>query len=77
VGYVEESPSFIPEKHEVSRIIKTEVSWLMQSEIRQRTHLEINPGLRLDTPYFAIDGEVVWGATAMILSELTHLLKDK
>jgi len=31
----------------------------------------------LETPYFDIAGEVVWGATAMILSELIQVLKQK
>jgi hypothetical protein len=28
-----------------------------------------------DTPYMEIQGHVVWGATAMVLSELSELLK--
>jgi 8-oxo-dGTP pyrophosphatase MutT (NUDIX family) len=77
VGFLEESPSFIAEQKEVSRIIKTQVRTIMQPGIKQKTQLEITAGFRLDTPYFAIDGEVVWGATAMILSELLHLLEVK
>jgi hypothetical protein len=31
----------------------------------------------LNTPYFAVEQEVVWGATAMILSELVQVLEQK
>jgi len=38
--------------------------------------LKISQELELDTPYFDLHGEIVWGATAMILSELAHLLAE-
>ncbi|WP_332910912.1 hypothetical protein [Algoriphagus boritolerans] len=36
--------------------------------------LTIGKSMNLDAPYFEIDGEIVWGATAMILSELIQIL---
>lgn len=77
IGFLDETPTLIPEQKEVSRIISTEVHSIFQPEIRKRTFLELGGGVRLDTPYFDIDGEIVWGATAMILSELLHLLQEK
>lgn len=77
VGFIEESPRFVPEEKEVSRIITTGVQTIFQQEIIKRTHLELGEGVRLETPYFDIDGEIVWGATAMILSELRDLLEEK
>jgi hypothetical protein len=32
--------------------------------------------MRMKVPYFDIRGEVVWGATAVILSEFRELLKE-
>lgn len=77
IGFLSDTPHLIPEQKEVARIIRTEVQSIFQPQIKKRTHLEVGGGMRLDTPYFAIDGEVVWGATAMILSELLHLLEGK
>lgn len=74
VGFLEKRPEFIPEAKEVSRIIQTEVPLLFNPEIRKRKMLTISKSINLDTPYFDIDGEVVWGATAMILSELIQVL---
>jgi hypothetical protein len=31
-------------------------------------------GRTIETPYFLVDGEAVWGATAMILAEFLALL---
>ena len=75
IGFVEKQPDFIPETKEVARIIQTELPLLFSSEIRKRKTLNLSQDLKLDTPYFDIDGEVVWGATAMILSELIQVLK--
>ncbi|TDQ18757.1 NUDIX domain-containing protein [Algoriphagus boseongensis] len=77
VGFVLEKPQMKPEEKEVQRIIETPVSRIFASEFRRRKILELGSGIKLDTPYFEIDGEMVWGATAMILSELIHLLAEE
>jgi 8-oxo-dGTP pyrophosphatase MutT (NUDIX family) len=76
LGFLNETPRFVPEAREVERIIPTAMSMIGQPQIRQRTTLLIGEGRHLETPYFALDGEVVWGATAMILSELLQLLEQ-
>lgn len=76
LGFLEETPRFIPEAREVERIIPTAMSMVGQPQIRQRTYVPIGEGGQVETPYFALDGEVVWGATAMILSELLQLLEQ-
>lgn len=75
LGFVEKQPDFIPEAKEVSRIIQTELPLLFNGRVKKRKTLTLSQNISLDTPYFEIDGEVVWGATAMILSELIQVLK--
>ena len=77
VGFVPEKPSFIPEQREVARIIATEVISLFHPEVRKQTQLAVGGGMYLYTPYFAVEEEIVWGATAMILSELIEVLDQK
>ncbi len=77
VGLMQEKPSFVPEQREVARIITTEVISLFHPEVRKQTQLAVGGGMYLDTPYFAVEKEVVWGATAMILSELVQVLEQK
>ena len=74
LGFSEEIPDFIPEVREVQRILPTALKSLFDEPLRQRKQLKISPDLELDTPFFEIDQEMVWGATAMILSELIELL---
>jgi 8-oxo-dGTP pyrophosphatase MutT (NUDIX family) len=77
VGFVQEKPSFVPEQREVARIITTELVSLFHPEVQKQTQLAVGGGMYLDTPYFAVEEEVVWGATAMILSELVQVLEQK
>lgn len=76
LGFLNETPRFVPEAREVERIMPTALSVVGQPQVRQRTRVPIGEGRQLETPYFALDGEVVWGATAMILSELLQLLEQ-
>ena len=77
VGFIQEKPSFVPEQREVARIIATEVISLFHPEVRKQTKLAVGGGMYLDTPYFEVEEEVVWGATAMILSEFIQVLDQK
>ena len=77
IGFLEEKPILVPEEKEVQRIISTSLKGLLDKAIRKRKKLDLASGFQLDTPYFEIDGEVVWGATAMILSELSFLLSEE
>lgn len=77
IGFLESKPNFIPDQKEVERIIPTKLHELLNSQLRKRRNLKLQSGFQLDTPYFEIEGEMVWGATAMILSELSLLLESE
>ncbi len=76
LGYSEVMPDFVPEEKEVARIIQTAFSTLFEPTFRKKKILEFSNSFRLDTPYFEVDQEMVWGATAMILSELLQILEN-
>lgn len=71
------APKFIPERTEVKRIIETPVSVFLDPEVRKQKKLFV-AGVKqeLDVAYYDVDGETVWGATAMILSEISELIKN-
>lgn len=76
IGFAEEVPDFVPEKREVERIIQASVKTLFEPSFRKKKILTMSNNFKLDTPYFEVDQEVVWGATAMILSELLGILEN-
>lgn len=73
--FVEEMPELKAEEREVAEIIHFDVSILKQEEILQKGDIRIGESLRRkDVPYFSIEDYKVWGATAMMLSELKEIL---
>ena len=77
VGIADARPDFRPAEWEVARLVEVPLSTLRDSTIVKRTRLTRHLGGRaeeIDAPYFAIDGEQVWGATAMVLAEFLALL---
>lgn len=75
VGFVEEKPTWVPQVSEVARIIEAPLGRLHHDDVVNHTSIPLSEKTKLrNVPYFDIDGEVVWGATAMILSELRQVL---
>jgi 8-oxo-dGTP pyrophosphatase MutT (NUDIX family) len=75
IFYVETLPELIADEREVDSIFSFDIFSLLDESIIHRTSIQIGNGMTLkDMPYFNIHGRVVWGATAMILSELKILL---
>ncbi|WP_143960654.1 NUDIX hydrolase [Litoribacter populi] len=70
LGFLEDKPNFQPDPREVKRVIECEFSYLIDKNIRKRKVMNFRDDLKMDVPYYDIDEEMVWGATAMMLSEL-------
>lgn len=73
VAIADERPDLRPEAGEVARILEVPLSRLTDPRrlvVEQRHHR----GQAYQVPYFDVDGEKVWGATAMILAEFLCLL---
>lgn len=72
VGVLKEQPNFQPQPGEVEQILFPEMECFYRPNYRKRTDLRLSTGYLLpDMPYFDVDGHIVWGATAMMMSELT------
>lgn len=75
IGYVTQKPEFIPDQVEVAEVIEAPLIRLQDPVFRKEKQMNVR-GTSLITPYFDIDSRVVWGATAMILSELSKILEE-
>jgi hypothetical protein len=69
-------PSFIPHEKEVKEIIVIDIDTLLDDSIISEKEITLSSGLKVVTPLFSIMNHNVWGATAMILSELRTILKE-
>jgi 8-oxo-dGTP pyrophosphatase MutT (NUDIX family) len=76
VGYLKKAPKYIPDEKEVSEIIEVKLEDLLNPDLRKKTNINTFGGYILrDTPYFDLNDKVVWGATAMMLSEFVEVME--
>lgn len=74
--YSSSQPSLIADDREVEKILEFDIFDLLLKDILQNKDIKIENGITLkNIPYFNIQEKVVWGATAMILSELKLILQ--
>ena len=76
LGISKEELVFIPEPSEVSDIIELPLSVFLSDAIVVDTKLSTSYADNISIPAFKIDNHIVWGATAMMLSELKEVLKE-
>jgi 8-oxo-dGTP pyrophosphatase MutT (NUDIX family) len=76
IGISKTIPSFIPHEHEVKEIIVIDTDILLDDSIISEKEITLSSGLKVVTPLFNILNHSVWGATAMMLSELKMLLRE-
>ncbi|MBM3188777.1 MAG: CoA pyrophosphatase [Chloroflexi bacterium] len=69
VGHVAERPSFVPDPTEVAELIEMPLARLLDPEAKGE-EVRILRGRRTVVPFYRLAHHVIWGATAMILSEL-------
>lgn len=76
VAYAPVTPVFSPFAGEVEKLLETPLDWLFEPD-RIRTTRIFLPlyNTHIEAPYYDLHGEVVWGATAMMISELVEVLR--
>jgi len=74
LGICASTPVFKP-NNEVKEILEIKVSDLLNEENKTTTIISTSYKQNMETPCFLLDGHIVWGATAMMLNEIKHLLK--
>ena len=75
LGIAKEELLFFPDIREVADIIELPLSVFLNDDIIIETTLSTSYAANALVPAFNIQNHIVWGATAMILSELRDVLK--
>ncbi len=71
VGFTDSRPAFVPDTEEVSAILEVPFEHLARPATRRTTDLQLATNITLrGVPYFDVAGKILWGATAMMVSEL-------
>ena len=75
VGFMDYAPDFVPEPSEVKDILEIPVPKLLDPTTIRTTDIKIPEGYTIkDVPYYSLNGHIVWGATAMMLSEFLEVI---
>jgi 8-oxo-dGTP pyrophosphatase MutT (NUDIX family) len=72
VGALSERPEFVPSPREVARVLEAPLALLASPDALRLEVWSRQDGDRR-VPFFSIDGETVWGATAMVLAEFLEV----
>ncbi len=77
VGWVNggKRPSFVPEPGEVAEILEVPLSHLLDPATRHVGPIPVR-NATYTVPYYDVNGQKVWGATAIMLSEFLDRLKQ-
>jgi 8-oxo-dGTP pyrophosphatase MutT (NUDIX family) len=74
IGITNETPDFKLQISEVESVIEVSLKSLMNPKHQIITPVKTSYGLSVSVPAFNFNGHIVWGATAMILTEIIYLL---
>lgn len=75
IGYLNENPIFT-QNYEVKKLIEISVKDFLNDTAITATTVKTLTATELEVPCFLLNNYVVWGATAMMLSEIRELLKS-
>ncbi|MEE4256119.1 MAG: CoA pyrophosphatase [Bacteroidales bacterium] len=76
IAWARKQPELIPDPSEVSEIYTISLEQLMDPANRQIRNIAHREFKYIDVPCFYIQGNIIWGATAMMLMELMDILDE-
>ncbi len=75
LGIITEDFNIVPQASEVKSVISVPLNAILTDDNIKTTTIQFQNGYLLkNVPYFDLEGKIVWGATAMMLSELREIL---
>jgi 8-oxo-dGTP pyrophosphatase MutT (NUDIX family) len=75
LGITDINPNFVLQEDEVESIIEVDLKHFLDDTIVISKKITTSYAVDIDVPAYQLNGHVVWGATAMILSEVRHLIQ--
>ncbi|WP_109830794.1 NUDIX hydrolase [Reichenbachiella versicolor] len=76
IGITEGKPLYQPDQREVVDVFDINEIDLIDDKNRKFAPVKVSQNMKIQAPCFDFDGRIVWGATAMILSEMAAVIKE-
>ncbi|HSP10968.1 MAG TPA: CoA pyrophosphatase [Salegentibacter sp.] len=75
MGMLETTPKLVPQESEVERILEVNLEHFLDNKCFVNQTLSTRYAKNIEVPAFRLNDQIVWGATAMMLSEIKVLLE--
>lgn len=75
VGIMDKKPMLTKDEREVEKIIEVPITYFLNENIKGRKTITPREFVSFETPYYDVEGYTVWGATAMMLSEMMEIIQ--
>ena len=75
LAITEQTPKFVKQDDEVEAIIEVPLNQLLDEQSVRKKIVETSYSISIEVPAFKLNNHIVWGATAMMLSEIKDVLK--
>jgi len=69
IAVLQDEPNWRVDQKEVAGVLTIPVNVLLEADALQSTSIEFQPGVKASLPAYHWNGDVIWGATAIILTE--------
>jgi len=76
IGIATETPNFKKQESEVEDLLEVYLSDLLDDDSLTSKKVKTSYDVEVEVPAFNLNSHLVWGATAMMLSEVKDLLKE-
>lgn len=76
IGVCETTPQFILQETEVEALLEVKISDFLDDSVYCTRKISTSYATDIEVPAYILNTHVVWGATAMMLSEVRELLKQ-
>jgi 8-oxo-dGTP pyrophosphatase MutT (NUDIX family) len=76
LGITKNTPKFTLQEEEVEALIEVPLIHFMDDAIKTYQNLTTSYAKNIEVPAFLLNDHLVWGATAMMLSEVREMLKE-
>lgn len=75
VGYLDKKMDYTIDPGEVHDVVSMPIRDLLDDNVKKIKDIDVSVGKISDVPYYDLKGHVLWGATAMIMSELEAICR--
>ena len=76
VAHLHGDKKFTAQEREVQEIVEIPLSFFLSSNSIKQTEIHLQQGVTTKVPAFVFGEYIIWGATAIVLSELKEILEE-